>query len=1056
MLINFLLRHIYNKYWRIFTYSNILLLMVILVACQSGGLPVVSLEEAKQLTSDIRQQQRFAPPPRSIEDLVAEMDTLSEDSDGILANFRAKANSQIPTTKDLFQYYITRAESARMIGRYNQTLEDGHKALGLADNNEKRIWALRSIGNSHEELGDYRKALEYFEKGADLWGLSGQNISSHLFLAWGQALNGDFDGAEKSMAIARSRRSEILEWEYGREFIPINLALVDALSGTIHYLHGNYTEAERVLRAAIKLLEREIVSGGNNDRILTSGRTLQETHYLIKTFSSRYLSLTVMRQGRLAEAEALARDNLLTQARIYGINSGQTLEGLRAMSQILSEQGRFEEAERLIHMSLDIFKRMGVKADSVTLAVTHRILADNYVGQGRWRQAQDLYDHIARDLSARPDGLAHVMETNLQWAVPLIQLGRGAEAVERLSKIHSNFSRSIGDDHYLTAEALGMMASGMASQGREALDAFTKSVPVLLSRNNQSQSKDESSLGRMVQLRFILESYIRTLSDMAASGAKLPDGTEPTSEAFRVANAARGGMVKQALASSAARVAANDPQLADLSRREQSALQHISALNGILRNAFDNKTREELLERIRIFKSSRITLMKEITRQFPAYAEMIDPKPARLAEVQANLRPGESLIATYTTTDRTYVWAIPHFGPVAFNSSEWGAKTIANMVTGLRTSLDPRAETLGDIPSLDLETAYKLYKELLLPVATGWKDAKNLIVVAHGALGFLPFSVLPTKPVKLGPETKPLFSNYRAVPWLARSHAVTVLPSVASLQALRRLSPADSGRQLFVGFGDPYFNLSQASQEETKIEVADAGPTRGLPLKRRAIYVTTHMGSAHIGILPRLPDTAAEVREIALALKADLDRDVFLGKEASEIRIKSMDFTAIKVLVFATHGLLPGDLDGLTQPALAFTAPEVAGGQDDGLLTMGEILGLRLNADWVVLSACNTGAGQGKGEEAFSGLGQAFFYAGTRAILVSNWPVETTSAKTLTTNLFRRQATNQSLRRSEALNLTMLDLIDKLGYLDAQGRMVFSYAHPVFWAPFSLVGDGGK
>ena len=132
----------------------------------------------------------------------------------------------------------------------------------------------------------------------------------------------------------------------------------------------------------------------------------------------------------------------------------------------------------------------------------------------------------------------------------------------------------------------------------------------------------------------------------------------------------------------------------------------------------------------------------------------------------------------------------------------------------------------------------------------------------------------------------------------------------------------------------------------------------------------------------------------------------------------------------------------------------MTGGRDDGLLTMGEILGLKLNADWVVLSACNTGAGEGAGAEAVSGLGRAFFYAGTRAMLVSNWPVETTSAKTLTTDLFRRQAEKSTLSRSEALYHTMLDMIDKLGYKDGEGRTVFSYAHPIFWAPFSIVGDG--
>ena len=158
----------------------------------------------------------------------------------------------------------------------------------------------------------------------------------------------------------------------------------------------------------------------------------------------------------------------------------------------------------------------------------------------------------------------------------------------------------------------------------------------------------------------------------------------------------------------------------------------------------------------------------------------------------------------------------------------------------------------------------------------------------------------------------------------------------------------------------------------------------------------------------------------------------------------------------AVHGLVPGDLNGLTQPALALSSPAVAGGKDDGLLTMGEILGLKLDADWVVLSACNTASGKGAGAEAVSGLGRAFFYAGTRALLVSNWPVETTSARALTTDLFRRQAKDRTLSRAEALRRTMLALIDQRGYVDrASNKTVFSYAHPIFWAPFSLVGDGG-
>src|SRR6201999_4251055 len=192
-----------------------------------------------------------------------------------------------------------------------------------------------------------------------------------------------------------------------------------------------------------------------------------------------------------------------------------------------------------------------------------------------------------------------------------------------------------------------------------------------------------------------------------------------------------------------------------------------------------------------------------------------------------------------------------------------------------------------------------------------------------------------------------------------------------------------------------------------------------------------------------LPDTAEELRSIALALHADPTRVLNLGKAANEETVKTADLSKYRIIVFATHGLVPGDLSGLHEPALALTAPEVAGVPGDGLLTMSEILALKLDADWVVLSACNTGAGSGASAEAASGLGRAFFYAGTRAILVTNWSVHSASARALVTGLFRRQAANPALGRGEALRQAMMAVADD-GFKDDGGKTLFSYAHPLF------------
>ena len=190
-----------------------------------------------------------------------------------------------------------------------------------------------------------------------------------------------------------------------------------------------------------------------------------------------------------------------------------------------------------------------------------------------------------------------------------------------------------------------------------------------------------------------------------------------------------------------------------------------------------------------------------------------------------------------------------------------------------------------------------------------------------------------------------------------------------------------------------------------------------------------------LAILPRLPDTRFELISIAEALEADLVKALYLGKAANEQNVETLDRSHYRIVAFSTHGLVTGDLDRLTQPALALTAPDVAGVKGDGLLTMEKILALKLDADWVVLSACNTAAGAGAGAEAASGLGSAFFYAGTCALLVTNWSVHSASARELITDLFRRQR--------------------EPGAVDGSGRTVYSYAHPLFWAPYSVIGDGG-
>ncbi len=704
------------------------------------------------------------------------------------------------------------------------------------------------------------------------------------------------------------------------------------------------------------------------------------------------------------------------------------------------------------------------------MATARRELAEILVSQGRWEASLAEFEAIKKGLAADPKSFEKFIADNLGWALALLGADRAGEARTIAKVALERSQKQIGKKHYNTAQVRGVLAMALARLGvrKEALATFAEAIPILLSRSRQAADENTTITAKEQRLGLILESYVGLLADVRGTALEREAGIDAAAEAFRMADVARSRSVQRALAASSARAAARDLELADLVRREQDAGKQISALYGLLTNVLsaptdqqDPKAVHALRVRIDRLRSARGALAQEIEKRFPAYARLVNPKPATVAQARSVLRPGEALIATYVSEDRTFVWAVPRAGEVTFASVPLGRERIAAVVRDLRRALSPNARILGDIPAFDVALAHKLYEALLAPVKAGWRDAKSLLVVAHGALGQLPFSLLVTEPTELSAQREPLFARYQEVPWLARSHAVTVLPSVASLATLRALPPGATGRKAFAGFGDPYFSRTQvaaAARETAKpVQVALlAGlQSRGLPVRLRAAPNTQALDSAELARLPRLPDTADEIRSIAVALKADLTEDVFLGTRANEGVVKTMELSGYRVLAFATHGLVPGDLNGLTQPALALTSPKVAGVAGDGLLTMAEILALKLDADWVVLSACNTAAAGGAGAEAVSGLGRAFFYAGTRALLVSNWPVETTSARALTTDLFRRQAEDPSLSRAQALQRAMLALLDGRGYVDAEDKTVFSYAHPIFWAPFTLVGDGG-
>jgi CHAT domain-containing protein len=1026
----------------------------------------VSLDDAKRITAAM-EAQGFTAPPRSIADITAVLEQAKPDLAKVAAA-KVLADQQPPagiSGADAARFYFERGTAAGDIGRSAQRLADYGKAVELLEPLRGSYTDLYLTDSSllalaETRAGRLRDAMALRERDVEI-AHSERQVAGHVFsdrynLARLYVQLGDLAAAHAMLGKLDDVMQESQSWHRGG-YKPRILwhSFVDWAHASVLDAEGKLADAERGYRQVMAELVVVI-----EDAKAGLDKAPPGTRETSLDFARRDLALNLARQGRLIEAEVEARRALVTEIHMRGSASDEVAQLVMSLGAIIADEGRYADAEKLDRAALEIYVGLGHGGDSAVLNYVRRNLAGTLAAGQKWTAALQQFDQIKQGLAGDPQLLHSIVGTNIAYALAAHRAGRAADALSIARATYEGRAKLLGEKHYDTAEARGVYAAALAASGDRAgaLADYRAAIPILLQASRQSDDDDETGGAKTVRFRLILEDYLALLSGQA-DGATM-------AETFYIADAARGGAVQRALAASAARAAARNPDLADLVRREQDAQKQAAALTGLIANVLalppdqqDPKSVDALRAQIDQLRGARATLRQEIGHRFPEYANLIDPRPATVDDAQKALEPGEALIATYVADDRTYVWALPKQGALAFAAVPLKRAELEAMVAQLRKALDPDASTLAEIPPFDVTLAYRLYSLLLKPVEPGWRGAKSLLVVSHGALGQIPLALLVTRPASLEPEPKgaPPFANYRKIAWLLRQVAITDLPSVDSLEALRRIPPAAAGRKPFVGFGDPWFNAVEAAEGSTQTaEIAPNLGMRGIPFHLRNVPKTDSIDDALLGQLPRLPDTAEEVREVALALNADPVADVFLGAKANEHQVRSMKLDDRRVVMFATHGLVPGDLDGLAEPALALSAPKIAGVDGDGLLTMTKILGLKLDADWVVLSACNTAAGKGAGAEAISGLGLAFFYAGTRAILVSNWPVETTSARALTTDLFRRQAENPALSRAEALRQTMLAMIDTGGRMGGKQTLLFSYAHPIFWAPFSLVGDGGS
>lgn len=829
-----------------------------------------------------------------------------------------------------------------------------------------------------------------------------------------------------------------------------------------------------------------------------------------------------------AEAEAAHTKSIATYEFVEGVNSANLAYPLSGLAQVYQSTGRLDEAEKLFRRGLAIAlsahgpKHRKVKfiQDSLAILAERRITSEEMERRGSFRanrstrqssDEQQFESQMKAAISANEQKLGR---KHPEVARGLGYLGdvyasqnRNAEAEKSYRAALRIYQDSFGEQHLKTGVWHSYLGALHLEQSNwiKARDHLRMSAHIVAqelkrlpsSRRDALAAQRISGSARAQFPIYIKSSFRAALLDQEDAGLEATGTFEGAQLATESSSAA-------ALLSMATRLAAVDDGIGSATREVQDLIEEWRELDArrseaLIRPPASRHPSEEVesINRLAEIENGIASRRKVLADRFPEFDSLTSPKPISVADAHVSLRDGEALVLFLDTDDRfkplpeeTFVWVVTKTD-MKWVRSDLGTGALQREVTALRCGLDASAwpdsakwseatdedrrrklaqqarrdacikatgVTVSDdaLPPFDAARAHALYNGLFGEVEDLIRG-KHLLVVPSGPLTQLPLQVLVTEPP--APDTA-----LKDIAWLGARQPITVLPSAASLKALRRDAKPSRASEPFLGFGNP---VLAGNPNCGKITIPDRCPNDPAPAAQAASRMLgrlvaslntvtayfTRSGQADVESVRKLcplPDSAHELSCVAKSLGAGADSMV-IGPAMTEPAVRRAKLDRYRVLHFATHGLLAGEMSamakGKAEPALVFTPPEVASDEDDGLLTASEITTLKLDADWVVMSACNTAAGGASGAEALSGLAKAFFYAGARALLVSHWPVNSYAATMLTSTTFAELKRDPKIGRAEAFRRAMVALIND--------KVRSWAAHPSIWAPFVVVGEGG-
>ncbi|HEY1936195.1 MAG TPA: CHAT domain-containing protein [Acetobacteraceae bacterium] len=881
-----------------------------------------------------------------------------------------------------------------------------------------------------------------------------------------------------------------------------HVAMVAQVGGTVWYADG-VLPAAQVMERSVGVLAGVIKA--DSAPVSSAADALLASRLAAQAFSSGDVGQydTLMAAGTRANladnpaaAEQAFRAALAIQQKALGKDNPNTATPLMSLALELSDEGRFAEAEGLF---ADAEKLVAKSVDPTALARLYHYRGLDAMNQGKLEpalqlliQADALYaaDVPEGALKAKPApaGVDRFMRTagrmgDLMPNEELLTDPRAQTALLGLIEVRRNravllrvlnhpkqadamltSATDLAEGNglarpLLTARLYRTSAITAASQGQysEALadlqqsaDAFDRSLPGSkpLADTYLLHARELVRTGKIAEALPLCRSAVQTLSQLKAgttpvlmaacldvyaheADAQTARRQELLAEMFTASQLAQGSVTSQQIAQASATLAENarDPKVGDAIRKERD-------LKGKLDNLYSQRDDLQQLQKQgaatpeltarataldKQIQDTRTQLQdaeSSLQAAAPNYGQLVQ-EVASASDVFKALHPNEAF-ASISLSDRDGWVFLLRGKTIDVSRIPAGITAIAGLVHEIREGIEL---TTAGLPTFDIAGAQKLYQLTLGGVAKDLKGATALVVAPTGPLLSLPFEVMLTGPAQQ--------TALATAPWLVQQFTITHVPAPSNFVSLRKIAGGSRATKPWFGFGDFHpVTLNQAEASFPGTTCSDSAQLlSGLPL------------------LPFATKELAAARDILGANAGD----ELLGPAFTTPAVLNTPLKQYRILHFATHALLPTDLRCQTEPAIVTSAPSGATNASGALLTSSDVVKLNLDADLIILSACNSGGPGGTtAGESLSGLARAFFYAGARALLVTHWSVNDQVAAYLVADTLRRIRDNPALGVAGALRNAQLAMLGEAGK-----SLPPEIAHPFFWAPFAVIGEGG-